>query len=253
MEDFAGKKIWITGASTGLGRQLALDLLDRGSDLIVTSRRQQGLESIKSIAPERVTVLAADLAEEGIENYLASQLASIGSALDMVILNAGTCEYVDVENMQVDMFQRVNDVNYIGAIRCVTASLPLLKNTPGSRIVGVSSAAAFTGLTRSEAYGSSKAALRHFLQALRVDLYSSGIDVCIVYPGFVDTPLTQKNDFPMPFIMSAEEASSIILNELEKRKLEIAFPWKLIYGLKLLGILPAKLRTKISQKMTREH
>ena len=109
------------------------------------------------------------------------------------------------------------------------------------------------GLPRAQAYGASKAAMRHFLQAFRLDIFAEGIDVSIVYPGFVDTRLTRANDFEMPFQLTKAQAVKRIIKGIEKRKNEIAFPKRLIWPIRLLSILPAAIYTEIGQKMVRQN
>lgn len=251
------KWIWITGASSGIGKILATSLLGQGHNVIITSRTENALQSIKNRYPENTYILAADISKGNSAEMMTDKLAQITDQLDTVILNAGNCEYVDVDNFDVGIFERVTEVNYLGMIRCVAAALPMLENSrskPNSEkphLVGVSSASAFFGLPRAQAYGASKSAVSHFLESLRVDIYRKGIDVSVVYPGFVDTPLTQKNDFPMPGIVSAEQACQWILSGIEKRKHEISFPKKLIWSLKILALLPSSISVKLAQKMVR--
>lgn len=253
MVNFNQRVVWLTGASSGIGYCLAEKLIEQGAKLIVTARSEEKLLALKKINPTNVTVLACDLSDANAISYLTQRLNAITRNLDTVILNAGNCEYVDIDKFDVDLIRRVNAVNYDGFVQCVAAALPLLKaSTNNPHLVGVSSAAAFIGLPRSEAYGGSKAAMRHFLQCLRLDLAPYKITTSIVYPGFVDTPLTRKNDFPMPFLMTTNEAVEKILAGLRKQSLEIAFPRRLIWPLKLLSILPAGLSARLCANMVRK-
>ena len=248
------RKIWITGASFGIGFELAKVLLEKNNSLVITARSESSLQQLKSDYPAQVTVLCADLSREQSAEELKNLLAQHCDYLDTVILNAGICEYVDINNLDMALVDRVTQTNYLGFVRSLYAAMPLLRKSSNKpHLVGVSSASAYIGLPRAQAYGASKAAMRHFLQALRLDVYAQGIDVSIVYPGFVDTRLTRANDFEMPFKLTTEQAVSRIINGIEKRKKEIAFPKRLIWLIRFLSILPAAVYTVIGQKMVRQN
>ncbi|MEM7195444.1 MAG: SDR family NAD(P)-dependent oxidoreductase [Pseudomonadota bacterium] len=252
MISFNNRTVWLTGASSGIGYALAERLLKLGATVIVTARRQEPLEALRSAG--RCHIVTADVGVKGVEHTLRDQLTEIVDSIDTVIINAGTCEYVDIDAFDVDLVERVNSVNYMGFVRCVGAALPLLKQSGKEpHLVGVSSAAAYIGLPRSEAYGASKAAMRHFLQALRLDLKPAGITTSIIYPGFVDTPLTRQNDFSMPFLMTTDAAVDCMVAGMEQQKLEISFPRRLIWPLKLLSFLPAGIASTLGAKMVREN
>lgn len=247
------RTIWITGASFGIGHELAKKLLEKNNTLILTARSESSLSKLALEYPGQVSVVCADLSLEQSGQDLEAALAKQCDYLDTVILNAGICEYVDVRNPDMSLVDRVTQTNYLGFVRSLYAALPLLRNsTRAPHIAGISSASAYIGLPRAQAYGASKAAMRHFLQALRVDLYSEGIDVSIVYPGFVDTRLTRANDFEMPFQITTEQAVDRIIKGLEKRRNEISFPKRLIWPLRFMSMLPASIYTAMSQKMVRQ-
>ncbi len=250
--ELKNRTIWLTGASFGIGLELAKTLLDKDNHLIVTARSETVLQQLKVKYPDQVTIVVCDVAERSAANYLKSELVKYVDSLDTVILNAGICEYINVSDFDMEVVERVTQTNYLGFVRCVAAALPLLKNSSKHpHLVGVSSASAYIGLPRAEAYGTSKAAIRHFLQSLRLDVFPLGIDVSIIYPGFVDTRLTQANDFEMPFQLTTEQAVSRIINGIEKRKKEIAFPKRLIWPIRFFSALPASLSTEFGQKLVR--
>jgi short-subunit dehydrogenase len=246
------RTIWITGASSGIGRSMAEKLIQSGNRLIITARNENALTAIKKAAPDQVEVVVADIADPNSITHMQERLEAVTDQLDTVILNAGTCEYLDVSNYDTDLIERVIQVNLLGMSRCIQASLDLLKSSSTNpHIVGISSAAALTGLPRAEAYGASKAGVVSFLESLGLDLHRYGIDVSIVYPGFVETPLTDRNDFPMPYLMDADTAVGLIIDGIEKRKIKITFPRRLIWSLKLMAALPEKLRFKAGLSMVR--
>lgn len=232
------KVIWITGASSGLGYSLAQRYLEQGHRVIASARKESALAELRKAYPEQLEFLAFDVSDENQVTTVSNQLSGLTDQLDCAILNAGTCEYLDMETPDWSLFERVNEVNYMGVVRSVRVCLPLLEKTPNSHLVGVSSQAVQAPFIRSEAYGASKAAVRYLMSSLRLDLAPNNIDVTCILPGFVDTPLTQKNDFDMPFIMSADEASRRIVKAIEKRVFEYAFPKRLTAVLALSRLMP---------------
>ncbi len=250
--ELKNRTIWLTGASFGIGLELAKSLLDKHNHLIVTARSETVLQQLKADYPDQVTILACDVAKPSAADYLKTELVKHVDSLDTVILNAGVCEYIDVTDFDMDLVDQVTQTNYLGFVRCVAAALPLLtKSQKQPHLIGVSSASAYFGLPRAEAYGTSKAAMRHFLQSLRLDVFPLGIEVSIVYPGFVDTRLTQANDFEMPFQLTTEQAATQIIKGIEKRSKEISFPKRLIWPIRLFSLLPTSLSTELGQKLVR--
>jgi len=248
------RTIWLTGASTGIGKVLAEKLISLDNRLIITSRNAESLRPLKDLAPDRVDIVAADISLPESVSQMRTELAAVSNSIDTIILNAGTCEYIDTHQFDSALFDRVMQVNFVGLARCIEASIDLLRASSNApHIVGISSAAAITGLPRAEAYGGSKAAVESCLESLALDLDHQGIAVTIVYPGFVDTPLTQKNDFPMPFLMPAELAVEKIVRGIESRKFRVTFPARLIWSLKLMSMLPDTLRHKLGLSMVKDN
>jgi NAD(P)-dependent dehydrogenase (short-subunit alcohol dehydrogenase family) len=182
---------------------------------------------------------------------MGERIGPVWGHLDQVILNAGTCEYVDAGVFEADMIERVMRANLFSAAYCVEAALPLLRKAQRPHLVAVCSSVTYLPLPRAEAYGASKAAMRYLFQSLRIDLAHEGIDVTLVSPGFVDTPLTQKNDFPMPMRWPVGNAAAYIATRLEKRPLDIAFPWPFIAALRALALLPQRLQLTLGRRMAR--
>ncbi|MEO9275229.1 SDR family NAD(P)-dependent oxidoreductase [Marinomonas sp. 5E14-1] len=228
MKDTAQKTVWITGASSGIGFSLTQCYLKAGWQVLASARRQGDLallleheDNLKFI-PFDVT---DDRKIESVRNLLATHMDHLNCA----VLNAGTCEYLDIneENPDWKMMDRVMSVNFFGLVNSLDVCLPLLKKAPQSHLVGVSSQAVQAAFPQAEAYGASKAATQYFLSSLRMDLKPFNIDVTCLLPGFVDTPLTQKNTFSMPFLMSADEAAKRMYKALQSRPYEFAFPKRL--------------------------
>lgn len=248
--------IWLTGATSGIGYALAEGLLNDGHHLIATGRREEPLRELAKLAPNRFTPAIGDTTDK-------NDLASIGAILDqhqpvqMAILNAGTCEYLDVSRYNSEVIEKNIVTNVIGTSRSIEAVLPSLRAARSrglpARLVIVSSSAWWFPFGRAEGYGASKAALTYFAHSLRADLATEGIEVTVVSPGFVKTPLTDQNDFNMPFLITAEDASNRIIKGLNKGQSEIHFPKRFTWTLKLLGALPQGLIDRMAAAMTRKN
>jgi NAD(P)-dependent dehydrogenase (short-subunit alcohol dehydrogenase family) len=245
------KRIWLTGASSGIGAALADILLTQGHFLAVSARNVKALESLHRNYPQQVLLLPGDLTEPGVVQAMGQRIGQVWGHLDQVILNAGTCEYLDAGLFEANMIERVMRANLFSAAYCVEAALPLLRKAQRPHLVAVCSSVTYLPLPRAEAYGASKAAMRYLFQSLRIDLVHEGIDVTLVSPGFVDTPLTQQNDFPMPMRWPVGKAAAYITTRLEKRPLEIAFPGSFIAALRALAILPQRLQLALGKCMVR--
>ena len=229
--------VWLTGATSGIGHELCLQLVAQGHRVIASGRNQQALAKLAAQS-DRVIPLAFDIADANAVVQAGHKLAELTSHLDQVIINAGNCEYLKFPDPDWDATGRVMATNYGGAVGCVRIALPLLKKAPGrGHIVGIISQVVFAPFAQAEAYGASKAALSYFLDSLRIDLADS-LDVTSVYPGFVKTPLTDLNHFSMPFIISAKDAAKRILVSIEKRPRRFIFPKRLHWLLKLSKICP---------------
>lgn len=247
--------VWLTGATSGIGEALAHQLIDGGHSLVVTGRRQQALDQLVALAPERVTAAAADTTNTEQLREAAAVLDSV-EPLDMAILNAGTCEYLDVRQFDSELIGRNIDTNVMGTVRCIEQALPRLRRTrqlgkPAALVI-VGSSAWWFPFTRAEGYGASKAALAYLAQSLRADLAREGIEVFLVSPGFVKTPLTDRNDFPMPFLIQPDDAASRIINGLSKGRHNIEFPKRFTWTIRLFGNLPQVLIDRLAARMARE-
>ncbi len=247
--------VWITGATSGIGEALTQALVDDGHHLIVSGRREEALTDLKQRHGDRITTAQVDTTSRE-ELASISEVLEASGDLNMAILNAGTCEYLDVSAYDSQVIENNVMTNIVGTAKSIDIALPALRRTASkglpATLVIVSSSAWWFPFGRAEGYGASKAGLTYFAHALRADLASEGIDVIVVSPGFVKTPLTDQNDFPMPFLVSAEDAAGRILSGLKKGKREIAFPKRFTWSLKLLGALPQGLIDKMSASMSRQ-
>lgn len=246
-------RVWITGASSGIGLALAQHALKNGARVAVSGRNRGALENING-GDGQTLVLPFDVRDGEAAQAAAESMREKWGGLDWAVLNAGDCEYVNPREQDEwggaggDAFSRMMEVNFLGAVRCAHAALPLLRQSRGL-LAAVSSTAALCPLPRAAAYGSSKAALSYFTRAL--EPHFPEVDFCVVSPGFVKTPLTDRNDFPMPFITSAEDAAAIIWRGIKARRNEVIFPRRLSWLLRAVTLLPSPLRRKLWANMTR--
>lgn len=245
-----GETVWITGASSGIGRAMALLLAQQGNRVLASARSKPALDELAA-SHDNIIALPFDVGDQSQQASLRQQLLQHHPYLDRIIINAGTCEYLDCTQPDWDMMRRVMAVNYFGAINTIAVALPLLQTRPGGggHIVGVVSMAAFVPFSRAEAYGASKAALQYFLDSLRIDLAPQGIAVTVVNPGFVKTPLTDKNDFEMPFLVPVDAAASRIVKAIAGKPRQYDFPGRLKWLLKTLGFFPAFWNSVIAPKL----
>ena len=246
----ARQVIWLTGASSGIGEALARALASRCQQLIITARNYKALEAISKDF-SNVTVLAADVTKISELHHAATEIQNRFGRIDTLIANAGTCEYLDIDQFDAELIKRVMQTNFFGLVNSIEAALPLLQQSQRGYIAGMSSSVTALAMPRAEAYGASKAATLHFLQSLKADLTASGIDVSAISPGFVKTPLTDRNDFAMPAMISAEQAAQEIIRGLSSRHFDIHFPKRFTRVLRLLGLLPDWLRFRLTAAMSR--
>jgi NAD(P)-dependent dehydrogenase (short-subunit alcohol dehydrogenase family) len=236
----ARKVVWVTGASSGLGRSIALQLANSGALVIASARNLQALQELAA-ENDNIRPLACDITDAAGFAALGERIAAISPYIDQAILNAGNCEYLDFPNPDWSAVKRVMEVNFFGSVNCVEFVLPLLRASGMERphLVVVASQVTAAPFPRAEAYGASKAALQYFCDSLRIDLAPQKIDVSVVNPGFVDTPLTRRNDFEMPFLMDVDVAAGRIIAKLESRPRCYSFPKRLSLLLGLSRLAPA--------------
>lgn len=235
--------VLITGASSGIGAGLAKAWADDGCKIIACGRDPQRLETLRQYSPH-ISVRAFDMSDRD-----ACRLALQDCHPELVILCAGTCEYLDRGVIDAELVERVMATNVLGPVNCLAALQAQLMS--GSRVVLVSSMAHWLHFPRAEAYGASKAALTWFANTLRLDWEPKGIAVTVVSPGFVDTPLTRKNDFPMPGQVSVDHAVRAIRQGLAKGKNHIAFPTGFSVLLRLLAGMPEFIQRVLLRRMVR--
>lgn len=236
-----GRRAWVTGAGQGIGRELALRLAARGWTVAISARSTSDLAAVvgAAVAPGRVVAYPHDVADMAAVSAAYERIEAELGPLDLAILNAGTHIPVSARGFDREAVRRLVDVNLMGTVNGLAALLPGFVARGSGQIAVVASVAGYRGLPTAAGYAASKAGLIALCEALRPELDAAGVDLKLVNPGFVDTPLTRRNRFRMPFIIPASQAAEIILARLRsRRRFEIAFPWRMAVAMKLLRLLP---------------
>jgi NAD(P)-dependent dehydrogenase (short-subunit alcohol dehydrogenase family) len=235
-----GRRVWLVGASSGMGRAAASLLHARGARVTVSARSAAALDDFVALHPGS-TALALDVTDPAQVRAVAAQVLADGVP-DLVCYCAGTYRALRATEFDLATMLQHMEVNYTGALHLLDALLPALQASArtggGGHISLVSSVAGFHGLPQGLAYGPTKAALTHLAETLYLDLHPLGLGVSVVHPGFVDTPLTATNDFRMPALMAPEAAAQAMLRGWERGAFEIHFPRRFTLVMKGLRLLP---------------
>lgn len=249
---WTNKIVLLTGASSGIGEALALEIARRGAVVGLLARRAELLEEIaEKIARGGGTArtFAVDITDADAVALAAHNLRNEFGAIDVLIANAGIGgNNSDARNLQVDAVAEVIDTNLIGAVNSVAAVLPQMLARKSGQLVAISSLAGFRGLPKSAAYCASKAGMTAYFESVRLDVQPRGVVVTIVQPGFIKTPLTAGRAASMPFLMELDDAIPHFLTAIERRKKFAAFPWQLAALVRAAQIFPAFLYDKIAAR-----
>lgn len=242
MTPVVGQRAWVIGASSGIGAAVAQELLSRGAQVVISARNASALDRV---AGGRMQVVPVDVTDRvSLEQATAHTVAALGG-LDLVIIAAGFWERMEAAEFDLEVFTKHIDRNVIGMANVIAAVLPTLKAQGSGTIVGISSVAGYRGMPGAQGYGASKAAQINLLESLRVGLVGSGVRVQTVCPGFVRTPMTASNTFPMPFIIETGAAARAIVRGIESARPEIVFPLPMAISMKLARLLPGRLWTRL--------
>lgn len=215
------RRYWLTGAGNGIGAALAEELLKSGMHLAVSARAIAPLKVLAHRYPGQVLVVAGNLTNSQTVREIGERIQQEWGSLDTVIINGGTCEYVDTQQFDASIIEHVVRTNLLASSYCIEAALPLLHAGIAPLLVGIVSSVTDLALPRAEAYGASKAGLRFLFESLRTDPASEGVEVTLVSPGSVATLLTGNNDYPTPQIWSADKAARHVVETLKQRPQEI--------------------------------
>ncbi|MFP4312873.1 MAG: SDR family NAD(P)-dependent oxidoreductase [Alphaproteobacteria bacterium] len=250
MKDVNGKYIWIIGASSGIGAALAKELAANGAHLIISARRKEKLEELAAALPGEGHMIAPlDVSDAKEIEKAQGTILQTAPRIDSAIFLAAIYKPHDGAKKPLSFIQNAIDVNVMGAFNLVDVVQSQYEKQGQGQIVLCASVAGYRGLPTGQPYCATKAALINLAESLKIDLESKNIDVKVICPGFVKTPLTDKNDFPMPMIIEAEDAAKAIRKGLCSRSFEIHFPKRFTFIMKLLRILPHGLYFAIARKM----
>jgi NAD(P)-dependent dehydrogenase (short-subunit alcohol dehydrogenase family) len=232
---------WITGASSGIGRDVALELARRGWTVAASARRLPELEALTAAAAGlagRIVAYAVDVTDrDGMANTV-NAIETVHGPIALCFLNAGVAPYTRAGALDVEAFRQVVEINIMGVVHGLAPVLERMGQRGRGQVAVTASVAGYGGLPKAAAYGSSKAAMIHMCEALKFDCDQLGITMQVVNPGFVDTPLTKKNDFPMPFMISQDVAARRVVDGFERSGFEITFPRRLAWLMKAINLLP---------------
>lgn len=281
IREWAGRRVWIVGASSGIGEALALALARRGARLALSARGRERLEAVcaacdaaagagptagdagalanaaveparraESPAPAGALALALDLSRAGEIERARDRLLAAWGGIDLVVFNAGTYRPLRAWELTAEAVRETLETNLVGTMSGTAAVLPTLLAQGHGAIALVGSVAGYGGLPKALVYGPSKAALINFAEVLHLDLSPRGIGVFLIDPGFVATPLTAQNDFAMPALQTPEQAAAAIVDGFARGDFEIHFPKRFTRALKLLQLLPRPLYFALIRRAT---
>ncbi|EHQ53134.1 short-chain dehydrogenase/reductase SDR [Ectothiorhodospira sp. PHS-1] len=243
--------VWLVGASTGIGKALALRLAATGRRVAVTSRSRERLQALAEQSPVAgaIEVFPGDVTDTRGLADVAAQIESRMGPIGTAVFNAGDYEPMGLEDFDPDLFRRIIEVNYLGVVNGLAAVMPFMLSRGEGRILVTASLAGYRGLPRAAPYGASKAAVINMAESLQPELAMRGVQLRVINPGFVKTPMTDKNRFHMPFLMESDAAVDAIMKGLEGKGFEISFPRPFALIMKSLRILPHRLFLALTRRM----
>ena len=245
------KVVWITGASSGIGKSLALKFAKEGWNVAISARRENLLNEI-SESNENIKSFPLDVTDKNKCKDVFDKVKNEFGNVDICFFSTGTWSPKKEKDIDVEQIENVFKVNFFGTLNCIKAVEEYFKNKKGGTITIVSSIAGYRGLPNTTGYGPSKSALISLAESLYFDFEKHNVRVCLVSPGFIKTPMTDKNDFKMPFLKTPEFSADKIYDGLiNKKNFEIHFPKELTLTLKLLKLLPSKVYFNLVKKLTK--
>lgn len=251
MNNWQGKVVFLTGASSGIGEALAIDLAKKGAILGLLARREDLLKNLAGKCVEvggQARVFACDVTDEQRVTESIEAFQDEFGKIDILICNAGIGGSAHAKHLTNENIRKVVDVNLMGSVYAVTATLPKMLERKSGHLVAISSLAGIRGLPSSASYSASKGAMTNFFESLRLDLLDSGVAVTIIQPGFIYTPLTAERKNKLPFLMDLDKAIPYFVRAIEKKKRFSAFPWQLATLVRLGRIFPGWLYDAIAGK-----
>lgn len=249
LHQWRGRRVWVIGASTGIGAATAQHLLSLGARVALSARNVTALRHVAA-GHDQALVLPVDVTQHEQLLQARDRLLAEWQGVDLVLLVAGVYREMCADAIDIQAIDQMLDVNLHSVFHAIDAVLPTLLAQGSGGIGIVSSVAGFRGLPRALGYGSTKAALINLAETLYLDLHQQGLAVYLINPGFVDTPATQQNDFEMPALISAQEAAVHIVRGIERGEFHIHFPRRFTNGLRFARLLPYRLYFWLIQKVT---
>ncbi len=245
------RNVFITGASSGLGRGLALHYAKAGDVVHAAARRKSELEALKAESDHIVPVVLDVLDSDALVDAIRTAEAASGGALDLVIANAGVGGPTSARKMNWRTVKKILDVNVSAAAVTIAAALPAMVERDQGHVVAVASLAAFRGLPASAAYSASKAAMHIFMESVRIDLKGTRVRATTIYPGFVKTEMTARNKYPMPMLMELDDAVRVMAKGLARGAATIAYPLSMAATMRTLGAIPQFLYEPLAGRLGR--
>jgi NAD(P)-dependent dehydrogenase (short-subunit alcohol dehydrogenase family) len=231
------KTAWVTGASTGIGREIVLQLTAAGVKVAASARSVEKLAALG----DDIVAIPLDVTDSEACRVAARRVEAEIGPIDLVVFGAGTYAPVAVDNIDPQLFAHTMNTNYMGVVNCLAAVAPGMMARGRGQISWIASVAGFMGLPKAAAYGPTKAALINLAECLAPEMKLKGVRISVINPGFVATPLTAQNDFEMPFLMQPDEAARRTIAGLAAGRFEIAYPWRFVAILRMLRALPYPL------------
>ncbi len=250
IRDWTAQRVWIIGASSGIGAALAAALLARGAHVAVSARRAEALQAVVAGHTE-ARVLALDLNDDAAFARAADELFKAWGGIDLVVFCAGAYAPMRAWQLDANDIDRLLAINLRAPMAAAARLIPQLLKQGDGALAFVSSVAGYRGLPKAAAYGPTKAALINFAETLYLDLAPRGLSVFLINPGFVATPMTAANDFEMPALISPQQAAKEIIAGFGRGSFEIHFPRRFTYWLKLLRMLPYSIYFALVRRFTR--
>tara|TARA_B100000614_G_scaffold193664_1_gene174830 strand:+ start:188 stop:946 length:759 start_codon:yes stop_codon:yes gene_type:complete len=245
------KTIWITGGSTGIGKALAIKFASKNWNVAVSARRVELLNEL-SDTYENISCFPLDVSDKEKCKEVFTEIKNKFENIDICFFSTGTWDPKKEKDIDVEQMEDVFQINFFGTVNCIKAVEQYFRDKRNGIITIVSSIAGYRGLPNSTGYGPSKSALNNLAESLYFDFKRYNVRVCLVSPGFIKTPMTDKNDFKMPFLKTPEYAAEKIYDGLvNKNVFEIHFPKSLTITLKLLSLLPSKIYFGLVGKLTK--
>jgi short-subunit dehydrogenase len=251
MTFWTNKTVMITGASSGIGRGLALTIAARGGRLGLIARREAVLDEIVNEirnAGGTAIAISADVRDANAMKQAADRVRAELGPIDVLIANAGIGVTDHAAQLDPEKVAEVMNINVLGAVNSAAAVLPEMVERKSGRLVAIASLAGYRGVAKSAAYCASKAALSAFFESLRIDLRHTGVTVSIIYPGFIKTPLTSGRRAKMPYLMELDYGVKKIVSAIEKGKKSYAFPWQLATIVRSALLMPPSLYDWIAER-----